>query len=192
MNTTSYHPEAPCWVLNLYDGMELHLSPQHQTEIMQHMIKLGYISTCDPHIPGSRKPQRSKPSDLFLITINPRPGSITIESFHKYVKARLKKVWMQTYWYCFELTKNGAPHVHIMVRTKKQMRSSDVKKGFLIPDSNIHVRIQDDEGKGLKYLQGYKKGEYKPMHSQDIEFRSKNKLLDIYTNSENAQGPNNQ
>ncbi len=139
--------------------------------------------------------KRAKPTELFMVTMAPEPGTAAIGPFHSTVKARLKKKWIETYWYCFELTKERNPHVHLVIKTKGTMTSAVIKKGFNMKQCNTHVRTQDSVKKGLIYLNGYKLGLCKPMFKEDIKFRNENNLLSIYTNfvpSNDAQSPDQQ
>lgn len=141
-----------------------------------YLVKLGYISTSEE----KKTKQRPTPGKLWMLTLAPDPKkNIPVPTYHTLVKKRLKKKWIKSYKYCFELTKKGNFHVHILLETELK-RMYEVKRGFVLPDTNFDIHKQDTIEKGTMYLMGYKQGEKKPMFEQDIEFRKKYNLQDIY------------
>lgn len=142
-------------------------------EFQEWVIAKGYVQ-------GFKlKPKRS--GTIWMVTVT-KPLTDNFSELKKFTtNSPARKKWIKRYWYCYELQKNGNPHSHILIETHTKMQKNRVEKGFVHKGWNIQIDSWDTIDKGLTYLEGRKKGTWKPMHDSDILFRQKNKLLDIYT-----------
>lgn len=134
----------------------------------------GAVNLMESKRTASDNPQ----SELYMLTIN-----LPTEELAP-LKALTEKVvrWRSVYqWaYCYELTRARKPHSHILLKINdvRKFKQNLSRQRYKFPA--IKFNRFSDWDNGITYLSGFKKNEKKPMFDQDIIFRRKYNLDNIY------------
>lgn len=116
-----------------------------------------------------------KPSTNWFMTISAKDG-LDPKVMQPILEKKCKTKTAKRVSYCWELTQDGKPHVHLIVEFKKPKALSEFKRVFNIEKTmkppKYLIKQFDNWDKICQYL-----AKDKP---EDISFRNKNNLLDIY------------
>lgn len=122
--------------------------------------------------------ETTKQDGLYMLTIN--LNNDNLKELKKFTEKVIKWAPVYQYAYCYEVTKKNSPHSHLLLKINNigRFNYNLSRQKYKPPAIKFHPYSSWENG--IRYLQGYKKGQLKPQHDMDILLRRKNNLLDIY------------
>ena len=110
-----------------------------------------------------------------MLTVNPREKT-SYEEFRKKINKALRKKMVTRAIYCIEWRRgNVGMHMHALIELSMKKKPSHMQREFYntfktIVEKTFHVNIKATHTPKnfRKYILGYKEGEYKPNHDQDV------------------------